>query len=574
MTRLPTPGADEGNWGNILNDFLSVEHNGDGSLKRGSTIDAAIRQVNGKTGASISLSASDVGAVRKGDLVLHVKDYGAVGDGIANDAAAIQSAIDAAYAAGGGIVLLPQGVYKCQTGLRLKSRVQITGIGVGTRIQAGASLADHLIQLDTASTELTAIENMWLACDAQQAGYDVIYYYNFGGSFTFTDPWHRLRNLIVTKGARNNIFIDAGVRESFLSNILSKNARGGSGLQVNCTDSKFESVICSGSPDGFPQIQVRSGANRFVNCKSFYAGSAATSSDGFRVDYGYNTFVGCEAQDNGRHGFYIQDGSDYITISGFRASGNYESGIQIGAAEGIVIEGFNLQNNVGGGRYNTRHGLIWSGAAINSYVTGSARGNLSHIQGSPGAGTEQRVVTPGGMSLVTLHSLSAQPSDHSLLAWAYDPALANSGSQVGSGTLAVVKVPVSQATTISNIVLYVTTAGSGLTTGQCFAGLYNSAGTLLSSTADQSTAWQSTGSKAMALAVPQAVSADFVYVCFYATGTTMPTFARSTGNAIDNVNLSASQSRFASANTGLTTQLPGTLGALTASALSWWVGLS
>jgi polysaccharide deacetylase/baseplate protein BppL/uncharacterized protein DUF5907 len=33
MARLPTPGKDEGTWGSILNDFLDVEHNADGSLK-------------------------------------------------------------------------------------------------------------------------------------------------------------------------------------------------------------------------------------------------------------------------------------------------------------------------------------------------------------------------------------------------------------------------------------------------------------------------------------------------------------------------------------------------------------
>lgn len=31
--RLPAPGSDAGNWGQILNEYLSVEHNGDGSLK-------------------------------------------------------------------------------------------------------------------------------------------------------------------------------------------------------------------------------------------------------------------------------------------------------------------------------------------------------------------------------------------------------------------------------------------------------------------------------------------------------------------------------------------------------------
>lgn len=31
--RLPTPGSDVGTWGSILNDFLRVEHNDDGTLK-------------------------------------------------------------------------------------------------------------------------------------------------------------------------------------------------------------------------------------------------------------------------------------------------------------------------------------------------------------------------------------------------------------------------------------------------------------------------------------------------------------------------------------------------------------
>lgn len=33
MARLPTPGSDSGVWGSILNDFLSVGHNADGTLK-------------------------------------------------------------------------------------------------------------------------------------------------------------------------------------------------------------------------------------------------------------------------------------------------------------------------------------------------------------------------------------------------------------------------------------------------------------------------------------------------------------------------------------------------------------
>ncbi len=33
MSRLPQPGSDKGIWGDVLNDFLSVAHNADGTLK-------------------------------------------------------------------------------------------------------------------------------------------------------------------------------------------------------------------------------------------------------------------------------------------------------------------------------------------------------------------------------------------------------------------------------------------------------------------------------------------------------------------------------------------------------------
>jgi hypothetical protein len=41
MTRLPTPGSDNGQWGQVLNDFLSVEHNTDGTLKQTTDIQQA-----------------------------------------------------------------------------------------------------------------------------------------------------------------------------------------------------------------------------------------------------------------------------------------------------------------------------------------------------------------------------------------------------------------------------------------------------------------------------------------------------------------------------------------------------
>lgn len=62
MSRLPTPGSDEGAWGDILNDFLSVEHNSDGTLK---------------TSGSISSKASDSAVVHKAgaETITGAKDF-------------------------------------------------------------------------------------------------------------------------------------------------------------------------------------------------------------------------------------------------------------------------------------------------------------------------------------------------------------------------------------------------------------------------------------------------------------------------------------------------------------------
>ena len=62
MSRLPRPGSDDDVWGDILNDFLSVSLNDDGSLKDAGKIASAVQTVNGKAGPTVSLSANDVGA--------------------------------------------------------------------------------------------------------------------------------------------------------------------------------------------------------------------------------------------------------------------------------------------------------------------------------------------------------------------------------------------------------------------------------------------------------------------------------------------------------------------------------
>ncbi len=56
--------------------------------------------------------------------MFNVKDYGALGDGKALDSVAIQKAIDACYAVGGGTVYIPEGKYVCGT-MHIKSNIHV-----------------------------------------------------------------------------------------------------------------------------------------------------------------------------------------------------------------------------------------------------------------------------------------------------------------------------------------------------------------------------------------------------------------------------------------------------------------
>ena len=96
MARLPVVGGDRDNWGVVLNDYLSVEHNADGTLKLrtdgslsnniadgsvtasklSSTVNSylasaqtAVQSVNGESGQAITLTAADIsGAVQSSQL--------------------------------------------------------------------------------------------------------------------------------------------------------------------------------------------------------------------------------------------------------------------------------------------------------------------------------------------------------------------------------------------------------------------------------------------------------------------------------------------------------------------------
>jgi hypothetical protein len=134
MARLPTVGGDTGTWGTVLNEYLSVAHNADGTLRG----------------------------------VYDVQAYGALGNNSNDDTAEIQAAITAAVTskAGGGIIFFPAGIYRISSTLTFPS-----GSGGGRVMGSGAYLGDPLGSEDRWGSQTILV---WTGADGgtmiEQAG--------------------------------------------------------------------------------------------------------------------------------------------------------------------------------------------------------------------------------------------------------------------------------------------------------------------------------------------------------------------------------------------------------------------
>ena len=100
MARLPTPGGDDGTWGDILNEYLSVSHDSGGALNTNSVGSTQLQ-----TGAVTSTKIAS-GAVTKSDVGLANADN--TSDANKPVSTAQQTALNAKISLGGTTALAPQ----------------------------------------------------------------------------------------------------------------------------------------------------------------------------------------------------------------------------------------------------------------------------------------------------------------------------------------------------------------------------------------------------------------------------------------------------------------------------------
>ncbi|HEU5187629.1 MAG TPA: glycosyl hydrolase family 28-related protein [Candidatus Saccharimonadales bacterium] len=158
MARLPVPGGDVDAWAAILNEFLRVTHNEDGTQKTDSIASAPLQsrsigirhlRTTNPTGSPINnlvlsnngnelvwKSAGDVSLPPSHSLTINVADYGAKGDGITDDTDAVQRAINAAT--GGGLIEFPRGVFMVR-----KLKINNKGTSLVGAARFGTRLVRH-----------------------------------------------------------------------------------------------------------------------------------------------------------------------------------------------------------------------------------------------------------------------------------------------------------------------------------------------------------------------------------------------------------------------------------------------
>ena len=323
-----------------------------------------------------------------------VMDFGAKGDGVTLDTAAIQSALDAAYAAGGGVVYLPEGVYIVHSitgdasdgALQIRDNVTLAGAGMGlstikvrdgeiskitgiVRTPSGEVTHDVVIQDLTidGNHQNNSGEIDGFFCGVTPGSND--YDYNIliqrveiqNVSRYGFDPHEQTKNLTIRDSiAHDNIgdgfTIDFCFDTILENNVSYNNGRYGFNIVTSSHDVLLLNNIAYSNMSNGISIQKGSEDRPFI----------------------YDIMIeGGSVYDNGKYGIEIKL-SEQVTVTGVQIYGNKSGGISIFGAQDNLIVGNHIYNNGSYGvkirEYDDRAGVqgtnrIW--ASSGNTVTGN-----------------------------------------------------------------------------------------------------------------------------------------------------------------------------------------------------------
>ncbi|MFJ8538188.1 glycoside hydrolase family 55 protein [Streptomyces sp. NPDC093591] len=326
---------------------------------------------------------------RLSQVSLNVRqEYGATGNGVTDDRAAIQSAIDAAAVAGGGIVYFPKGVYRISDSLVLKTGVTLQG-------------AHSIAWPNRFTTPLCSIRPMFTfagECAISILGDDITGAPGVEGNVRVFDI--DIDGSAINGGSVSGIHAQGHVLDVVIARVSIKQFSH-NGIHTNVGDGTqpphdwfMDSVVAYNNGGYGFSMSMTDGYIR--NCIA-----AANGGDGWLMGpFGSLTFDSCQALFNTGHGLNIGGGTQVgnLTVTGFLTDRNGQDGIHLGSSTGtgsppFVLAGITCNRdgrngNAGGGGFaglrvqGCANPIVINGLVVNTGVDDDATGTNSPQYGA------------------------------------------------------------------------------------------------------------------------------------------------------------------------------------------------
>jgi hypothetical protein len=297
--------------------------------------------------------------------IVNVKDYGAVGDGVANDTAAVAAAI---AQAGGKHLHFPAGTYLVDSISFATYKPAVVDGGAAT-IKARIVTSSPVVYVENPQSVNQSFALTFMCIDADNKA-------NYGLKIRGGQNMDIAAKIVNAQS--HGVWLDAtaGYGIYYSRFWLWSNYNDGNGIHMETTD-----------------------ANMRIAANVFMGGAQNNIGDGWRMNYAQNTFVGCSAEVNNGYGFYVDNSYSNEFLGGYSESNN-QNKAQGGTTYGSNDESFYITNaavraKVVGGRHV---GLVSAATA-----TGAGRFIMPNNSTYDGYqyNTDLSVVMPGTLKVTS-----------------------------------------------------------------------------------------------------------------------------------------------------------------------------
>ena len=589
--RLPISGSDDGIWGDLLNEFLKVEHNTDGTLKRAAAINGAAADANVVHNSGVESVAGSktftgrmvINEPGAGTSTLTLPDTsGSVGITFGGDTNIFRSGngqlqtASAFFAVRATLAVVAIGVtvsgdavrrfqintdgkllWSAGSGTQDTTLIRDTTGGLKLTNSAGTSVAPATPTLSVVPSGISSTSTSGggsvLINNGTNTGAGLVVYSNADSTATGRLVNIRANNATFPQPALHVDYAGTGAAVE-----ISNTGTGTSGNSLNVISSNpNESTVgINGAEIGKGTLKIvhnyPGSADPNASALSLRANGAGTSAQGIYFD----------AEDGGTTGNIMKirnNGVDQFIM----------------APNGGLYTGSNIQ--VGSTTQDFGAGSVVIGIkdAVTVPTTNPTAGVILYSEGSVlkyrnSSGSVFSVASSGA-------DANPQPNDQGYKGWSFDPTAVSNFSSLTSGQPTLIKVKAAASGSVNNVVVYVnSTNQTGFSASASYVALYNMSGTLLAQSNDLASVLAGSGVKTLPFTAAATVTAGtFYYIWLEVSATTQPTFGRGAGIGAFNAGLAAGTYRFATLGSGVTSPPASiTLSGSAALSTSYWAALS